>query len=136
MRKVAFFTILLFFFGWMQVDAQLALETDVVMNDGSSRASSLTENERAELIAALINGECQFNGINLWGKVQFVEHFPDIKVQFVEHFPDIKVKYVEHFPDRCGLWQVTEHFPDFKIQVVQHFPDIKVKVVDHFPGME
>jgi hypothetical protein len=53
---------------------------------------------------------CTFNGIKLYGKVQFVENFPDIKIQFVTAFPDIKVEFVDVFPD------------------------IKVQVVDVFPG--
>lgn len=73
--------------------------------------------------------------LRLYGKVQVVEHFPDITVQVVEHFPDLKVQRVEHFPDACGKWQFVEHFPDFKIQFVEHFPDLKIQFVDHFPGL-
>lgn len=120
----------------MGISAQDMLSAHPIERTTTSEASALSDTERAALIAALVNGDCTFEGINLWGKIQFVEHFPDIKVQFVDHFPDLKVKYVDHFPDRCGLWQVVEHFPDIKIQVVEHFPDIKVKVVDHFPGVE
>ncbi len=79
--------------------------------------------------------DCSWNGIELKGKIQFVESFPDIKVQFVDAFPDLKVKFVDAFPDDCGEWQIVESFPDFKVQVVESFPDIKVQVVDAFPGM-
>jgi hypothetical protein len=72
----------------------------------------------------------------LYGKIQFVEHFPDVKIQVVEHFPDIKVKMVEHFPDKPGKWKLVEHFPDYKVQLVEHFPDYKIKYVEHFPGCE
>ena len=78
--------------------------------------------------------DCSWNGIELKGKVQFVESFPDIKIQYVESFPDLKVKFVEAFPDDCGEWQIVESFPDFKVQVVESFPDIKIQVVDAFPG--
>ena len=81
------------------------------------------------------SGNCSWKGIELKGKVQFVESFPDIKIQIVESFPDIKVKLVESFPDECGEWQVVESFPDFKVQVVESFPDIKVKYVESFPGL-
>lgn len=80
--------------------------------------------------------DCQFNGIELHGKVQFVDAFPDIKIQYVSAFPDIKVKMVDHFPDDCGEWQSVESFPDFKVQIVDAFPDIKVQLVDHFPGVD
>lgn len=60
---------------------------------------------------------------NLYGKVQIVEHFPDVKVQIVESFEDLDVK-------------IVEHFPDVKVQIVNSFPDIKVKIVDAFPGVK
>jgi len=77
---------------------------------------------------------CSFNGYLLYGKIKFVEEFPDIKIQIVESFPDIKVKLVDHFPDACGEWQIVEDFPDLKVQIVESFPDIKVKYVDAFSG--
>lgn len=77
---------------------------------------------------------CTYKGFPLYGKVQFVENFPDVKIQIVENFPDLKVKMVTDFPDDCGEWQVVNYFPDLKIQLVENFPDIKVKFVDHFPG--
>ena len=73
---------------------------------------------------------------SLFGKIQLVDHFPDVKVQVVEHFPDIKVKRVDHFPDGPGKWKIVDHFPDFKVQIVDHFPDYKIKYVEHFPGCD
>jgi len=72
----------------------------------------------------------------LFGKIQIVEHFPDVKIQIVDHFPDIKVKKVDHFADKPGLWKIVDHFPDYKVKIVNHFPDYKVKYVDHFPGCD
>lgn len=80
--------------------------------------------------------DCTWKEIKLYGKVQFVESFPDIKIQFVNAFPELKVKYVDAFPDDCGEWQIVESFPDFKVQVVESFPDIKIKIVESFPGTE
>jgi hypothetical protein len=80
--------------------------------------------------------DCSWNGIELKGKVQFVESFPDIKIQIVESFPDIKVKMVESFPNDCGEWQAVESFPDFTVQIVESFPDIKVQYVESFPGVD
>ena len=68
---------------------------------------------------------CTFKGMKLYGKIKFVENYPDIKIKFVDNFPDIKVKFVENFPDDCGEWKV-----------VANFPDLKVKVVGNFPGMD
>ncbi|MGD0710847.1 MAG: hypothetical protein ABR968_06655 [Bacteroidales bacterium] len=79
--------------------------------------------------------DCSFNGFNLYGKVQVVNAFPDIKVQIVNAFPDLKVQIVDAFPDACGKWQMVDAFPDFKIQFVDAFPDIKIQYVDAFPGL-
>ena len=109
-------------------------ESNVV--ESELKFSDLSDFEKAEAIEAMLAGDCYYKGIKLWGKVKFVESFPDIKIQYVESFPDIKVKFVSSFPDACGKWQVVESFPDFKVQVVNSFPDIKVKVVDSFPGVD
>ena len=77
---------------------------------------------------------CTYKGIPLYGKVEIVEHFGDIKIEIVDHFGDIKVQKVDHFPDSCGKWEIVDHFGDFKVEFVEHFGDIKVEFVDHFPG--
>lgn len=79
--------------------------------------------------------ECTFNGIQLFGKIQFVESFPDLTVQVVESFPDLKVKIVESFADDCGEWQIVDSFPDIKVKIVESFADIKIKFVESFPGI-
>src|SRR4030042_5079845 len=79
--------------------------------------------------------ECTFNGIQLSGKIQFVESFPDLTVQVVESFPDLKVKIVESFADDCGEWQIVDSFPDIKVKIVESFADIKIKFVESFPGI-
>ncbi|MGB0522852.1 MAG: hypothetical protein ACPGJS_07820 [Flammeovirgaceae bacterium] len=98
---------------------------------------NMSPEEREETIKELLEhkGSCEVNGVRLYGKVQFVTSFPDIKIKYVDSFPDIKVKFVSSFPDDCGEWQKVNSFPDFKVQVVNSFPDVKVKVVDSFPGM-
>ena len=79
---------------------------------------------------------CSFKGLELKGKIQVVDSFPDIKVQIVTSFPDIKVKKVTSFPSDCGKWQFVDSFPDIKIQYVTSFPDIKVQFVESFPGVK
>ena len=78
--------------------------------------------------------DCKFNEFPLYGDVQVVDSFPDIKVQIVESFPDLKVQVVESFPDDCGQWKFVDSFPDVKVQFVTSFPDIKIKYVESFPG--
>jgi hypothetical protein len=80
-------------------------------------------------------GDCTFKGIKLYGKVQVVTSFPDIKVKVVTSFPDLKVQNVSSFPDGCGKWQFVDSFPDFKIQYVDSFPDIEIMMVNSFPGI-
>lgn len=98
------------------------------------RAQPIQENDASEVESYAIASDCQYKGIKLFGKVQYVESFPDLKIQFVNAFPDLKVQFVESFPDQCGKWQVVTSFPDIKVQVVESFPDIKVQVVNSFPG--
>lgn len=81
-----------------------------------------------------IDSDCTYKGFKLYGKIQVVESFPDIKVQVVESFPDLKVQEVSSFPDDCGEWQFVESFPDLKVQFVESFPDIKIQYVSSFPG--
>ena len=119
-------------YAWAQ---DCSCPTDQIV-ESHLKFSDLTESEKTEAIAALGSGSCYYKGIKLWGKVQFVNSFPDIKIQYVESFPDLKVKFVNSFPDKCGLWQTVESFPDIKVQVVNSFPDIKIKVVESFPGVD
>lgn len=70
----------------------------------------------------------------LYGKIQFVSSFPDVKVQEVRSFPDIKVQMVKSFPDKPGKWQEVSSFPDYKVQIVKSFPDYKIQYVNSFPG--
>ncbi len=79
-------------------------------------------------------GSCTFNGKKLYGKIQVVKAFPDVKVQVVTAFPDVKVQKVTAFPDKCGKWQFVDAFPDTKVQFVDAFPDVKIQYVDAFPG--
>ena len=79
--------------------------------------------------------ECTFNSIKLFGKIQFVESFPDLTVQVVESFPDLKVKIVNSFANDCGEWQIVDSFPDIKVKIVESFADIKIKFVESFPGI-
>jgi hypothetical protein len=89
----------------------------------------------AAALAGNVGSDCTFNGKKLFGKIQIVTSFPDIKVQVVTSFPDLKVQKVTSFPDSCGKWQMTDSFPDIKIQIVDSFPDIKIQYVDSFPGV-
>lgn len=81
------------------------------------------------------NPDCTYEGKNLYGKVKFVESFPDLTVQFVTSSPDLKVQFVSAFADECGEWEVVESFPDLKVKIVAVNPDMKIQVVSSFPGV-
>ena len=98
-----------------------------------STASSVAKEKRAK---AVQTDECPDDLCLIYGRIQFVEHFPDCKVKVVEHFEDMRVQVVEHFPDDVAKWQIVEHFPDYKIQIVEHFPDFTIRYVEHFPGVD
>jgi hypothetical protein len=78
---------------------------------------------------------CTFKGHKLYGRIQVVTAFPDVKVQVVDAFPDLRVQKVDAFPDKCGRWQLVTAFPDTKVQMVTAFPDVKVQMVTSFPGV-
>ncbi len=82
----------------------------------------------------LDKASCTFNGKKMYGKIQVVDSFPDVKIQEVASFPDIKVQKVSAFPDSCGKWQIVTSFPDTKVQFVSSFPDVKIQYVTSFPG--
>ena len=84
--------------------------------------------------ASKVGPSCTYKGKKLYGKIQVVNSFPDIKVQVVNSFPDLKVQVVNSFPDKCGKWQMVNSFPNTKIQFVNSFPDIKIQYVTSFPG--
>ena len=83
-----------------------------------------------------VGSNCTCKGKKLYGRVQVVTAFPDIRVQVVEGFPDLNVKVVESFPDSCGEWELVRSFPDFTIRYVTSFPDLKIKMVTSFPGVK
>lgn len=128
-------SLVLFLFIAFSVQAQNQCSEDCEIS--YAHLSELSPDERVEAIKHfLATGDCEYKGIKLYGKVQFVNSFPDIKIEYVNSFPDIKVKFVNSFPDDCGEWQIVNSFPDFKVQVVTSFPDLEVKKVTSFPGMD
>lgn len=138
MYKLIFILLIPIFFSISGVNSKIQqIENESFTSKKVMAFSELTPEQKKEAIEHYkATGNCEWKGIKLYGKVQFVTSFPDIKIEYVESFPDIKVKFVTSFPDDCGEWQVVESFPDFKVQIVESFPDIKVKIVDSFPGMD
>ena len=112
--------------------APVPLEEDALAEDLSpAQRFELEIKACAEAYAGGLPGKCK-----LYGKIQYVDVFPDVKVQVVDAFPDIKVKIVDAFPDSPGMWKIVDVFPDYKVQKVTAFPDYKIKFVDAFPGCD
>ena len=70
----------------------------------------------------------------IYGRIQFVDSFPDYTFKVVKAFEDLRVKKVKSFPTSCGKWKIVNSFPDFKLKLVNSFPDFIVKYVTSFPG--
>ena len=71
---------------------------------------------------------------HIYGRIQFVDAFPNYKVKVTDAFADLQVQTVTAFADKPGKWQIVDSFPDFKIQTVDSFPDFTIKYVTAFPG--
>jgi hypothetical protein len=109
-----------------------------IVAPGAARADTLllqAADAAGSAEAMKVGKDCRFKGKKLWGKIQIVTSFPDIKVQVVSSFPDLKVQNVTSFPDGCGKWQMVTSFPDLKVQMVDSFPDVKIQYVTSFPGV-
>ena len=71
----------------------------------------------------------------LHGRVEIVDHSPDLRVELVDHSPDVRA--MEHFsPRHCGEYEIVDHSPDIRIELVDHSPDLRVELVDHSPRIE
>jgi hypothetical protein len=79
-----------------------------------------------------IRCDCTFNGITLFGRVQYVTNFADITVRETP-FPDLRVREGA-FADTCGEWEIVESFPDFTVEIVTSFEDFGIEY-SAFPGI-
>lgn len=79
-----------------------------------------------------IKCDCTFNGVKLWGNVEYVTSFPDFKIK-ISSFPDLNV-YETNFPSECGEWHTVTAFGDFKVQIVDYFEDFDI-AYSPFPGI-
>jgi len=112
----------------------------IVMSYGITKVSHKQELSKSEKFALELKAckEAHASGnpgkCGLYGKIQYVTSFPDVKVQVVSSFPDIKVQVVSSFADGPGEWQIVDSFPDYTVQIVDSFPDFKIEYVSSFPG--
>lgn len=88
-----------------------------------------------QVSARNIGEDCMYDGIRLFGRVQVVTGFADIKVQKKDALADLDVQFVSAFPNACGEWQLVDSFPDFTVRFVDSFPDITIKEVRVFAGV-
>ena len=100
-----------------------------------SPQTSMSVGDESATSHHLRQAKAKVNVAKIYGKIQFVNSFPDYKVQIVNSFPDLKVKVVNSFPDKVGKWKIVNSFPDYKIQIVNSFPDFTVQYVKSFPGV-
>lgn len=76
--------------------------------------------------------DCTFNGIALFGRVQYVTSFADMTVRETP-FPDLNVREGS-FADSCGEWEIVTSFPDFTVEIVTSFEDFGIEY-SSFPGI-
>ena len=86
------------------------------------------------LVSASASDDRKPDVSRIYGRIQYVDSFPDYKVEVVNAFEDLSVQEVTAFPDRPGKWQIVDSFPDYKIQKVGAFGDFKIRYVSSFPG--
>ena len=75
----------------------------------------------------------------LYGKVKFVNEYPDITIKFVDAYADIEVKITDSSYQSCCEWKVvdsSECYPDLRVKVVRDYPDITIRVVTDYPHIK
>jgi hypothetical protein len=112
------------------LDGPMATDGGTENTDGSAESPDAAMDGPGQ--CGRIMCDCTYNGKQLWGKVQYVDSFPDFKVK-VSYFPDLNVQETL-FPTGCGQWQVVTAFPDFKVQKVDYFEDFDI-AYSSFPGI-
>ena len=88
--------------------------------------------DAAVAMCGRIRCDCTFNGVQLFGKVQYVKDLPDIQVR-ESAFPDLRVREGA-FADSCGEWEIVDAFPDFTVEIVTAFEDFEIEY-SNFPGI-
>jgi hypothetical protein len=79
-----------------------------------------------------IRCDCTFEGIPLFGEVEYVDAFADFQVR-VTSFPDLLVREGS-FADECGEWEIVDGFADFTVEIVDAFEDFSIEY-SAFPGI-
>lgn len=78
---------------------------------------------------------CTFAGKKLYGKIEYVTSFPDVKVRVVTALPDLRVKTVSSLATSCGEWREVSSLPDLRVKLVDSFEDLEIEYVTSFPGI-
>jgi hypothetical protein len=84
-----------------------------------------------------IRCDCTFEGIPLFGRVQYVDEIdsPMIRVSEAVTIPDLRVQELDILAaDSCGEWQIVNDFPDFTVAIVDNFEDFEIEY-SMFPGI-
>lgn len=108
----------------------------VLASDQTADSRKKGDFARALTVCNTAHAEGKPDKCKLFGKIEVVDVFPDVKIQKVQAFGDIKVKWVDAFADEPGEWQKVDVFGDFKVQFVDAFPDYKIEEVQAFPGCD
>lgn len=115
----------------------LPLEPDPPLeDDGGVVFDSDAGTEDAGMLAHGIDPvTCTFRGHKLFGHVQYVDSFPDVKVRVVTSLPDFRVQSVSSLATRCGEWIEDNSSFGLRVKRVDSFADLDIKYVTSFPGL-
>lgn len=101
MKKMAAYSVVLF----------VLMSYGITSVNNSSGRQNMSKQEKFAIELKACK-EAQASGnpgkCGLYGKIQYVTSFPDVKVQAVSSFPDIKVQIVNSFADGPGKWQIVD----------------------------
>ena len=111
-------------------------KTEYTVNNADYFAIFMKKVELSILLKELTMNLSKDELRKIYGKIEWVDSFPDYKVEVVDSFADLHVQLVSSFADSEGEWQETTSFPDYKIQKVTSFGDFKIKIVSSFPGVQ
>lgn len=87
------------------------------------------------VVRGLDRANCTWNGKRLYGRIRYVDSFPDVRVRVVTALPRLRVREVSSLPNECGEWQIVTSFPDLKVQLVDGLQDLTIEYVTAFPGL-
>lgn len=87
------------------------------------------------ILSSEIKTNCIYKNKKLYGRIQFVDTFPDIRIRIVTSKPNLRVVKKQSNAIQCGEWQIVNFAPSIRIMIDQKHGEIDVQYVDFSPGV-